>query len=326
MRIGVMFRCSTPPEVLPGYARLVEELGYDELWLVEDCFYPGAVAPAAVALSVTSRIRVGIGIMPAVLRNPALAAMELSGLARMFPGRLIAGFGHGVAEWMKQVGAFPSSQLAALGETVAAVRALLAGERVDSVGRHVHLRDVRLALPPTAPVPVVTGVRNEKSLRLSGAVADGTLLAEAATPGYAAWARERIDEGRRAAGRTDHHELTAYLLIDPDDPSRSSTRETATVALRAVGPPRGLTPELAGRLAELAATIGDDAALAAALPAEYLDLISISGSPEAWPEQARAFQRAGVDALALVPSIDPETAAAQLRSTASLNSTLRSAR
>jgi hypothetical protein len=173
--------------------------------------------------------------------------------------------------------------------------------------------------------PVITRVRNEKSLRLSGEVADGTLLAEAVTPGYVAWARERIDEGRRAAGRTDHHDLTVYLLTDPDDPARAASRQTATVALRAVGPPRGLDADLTARLAELCGTVADDAALAAALPDEYLDLITVSGPPSAWVEQVRAFERAGAHAVALVPSADPEIAAAQLRSTASLNSSLRSA-
>jgi 5,10-methylenetetrahydromethanopterin reductase len=42
LRVGAMFRCTTEPEDLPGFARRVEELGYDELWIVEDCFYAGA--------------------------------------------------------------------------------------------------------------------------------------------------------------------------------------------------------------------------------------------------------------------------------------------
>jgi hypothetical protein len=36
-----MFRCTTEPEALPAYARRVDELGYDELWIVEDCFFAG---------------------------------------------------------------------------------------------------------------------------------------------------------------------------------------------------------------------------------------------------------------------------------------------
>jgi len=39
------------------------------------------------------------------LRNVALTAMEIATLARLFPGRLTAGIGHGVQDWMGQAGA-----------------------------------------------------------------------------------------------------------------------------------------------------------------------------------------------------------------------------
>ena len=64
MRIGVMFRCATPAEELPEFARRTEAAGFDELWVVEDCFYSGGVAAAAAALAATTRVDVGIGILP----------------------------------------------------------------------------------------------------------------------------------------------------------------------------------------------------------------------------------------------------------------------
>ncbi len=97
LRVGAMFRRSMEPEALPAYARRLEALGYDELWIVEDCFYAGGIASASAALAATERIAVGLGILPAVLRNPAAAAMDLAALARLFPGRTLPGFGHGVA-------------------------------------------------------------------------------------------------------------------------------------------------------------------------------------------------------------------------------------
>src|SRR4051812_23582991 len=188
-----MFRCEWAPELLVPFARAVEDLGYDELWIVEDCFFAGAIGSVATALAATRRLRVGIGILPAVLRNPALTAMELAGLARLFPGRVLPGFGHGIADWMRQVGAFPPSQLAALGETIEVVRALLAGDTVTRSGRYVHLDAVRLAHPPATAPPIAAGVRGPRSLRLSGRVADGTILTELSSPGYVRWAREQID-------------------------------------------------------------------------------------------------------------------------------------
>jgi hypothetical protein len=77
-RFGAVFPADADVTMLPGFARAVEELGYDELWVIEDCFLSGGLALAATALAVTERIRVGIGLMPIPLRNPALAAMEIA--------------------------------------------------------------------------------------------------------------------------------------------------------------------------------------------------------------------------------------------------------
>ncbi len=73
--------------------------------------------------------------MPAPLRNVALTAMEVATLARIFPGRVIAGVGHGVQEWMAQVGGRVASPLTLLEEYAVALRRLLHGERVTVTGR-----------------------------------------------------------------------------------------------------------------------------------------------------------------------------------------------
>src|SRR5690349_7147682 len=136
-RIGVMFDRDLSPEDLPAFAAAVEEAGADDLWVVEDLGWAGSISSVALALAATSRI--GIGITPAPLRSPALLAMELAVLARVHPGRVVAGLGHGVAEWMRQVGVEPKSKLAMLEETILAVRGLLQGEMVTLDGREVRI-------------------------------------------------------------------------------------------------------------------------------------------------------------------------------------------
>lgn len=108
----------------------------------------GGISQAAVALASTEKMNVGLGIVPAVARNPAFTAMEFATLARMYPGRFLPGLGHGVAEWMDQVGARPTSWLSTLKETTEAVRTLLRGFEVSAEGRHIHLDSVRLDHPP----------------------------------------------------------------------------------------------------------------------------------------------------------------------------------
>ena len=84
--LGITFVPSLPPEQLRGLATAAEESGLDELWVWEDCFKESGIASATAALAWTSRIRVGIGLLPVPLRNVALTAMELATMERMFPG------------------------------------------------------------------------------------------------------------------------------------------------------------------------------------------------------------------------------------------------
>lgn len=108
--------------------------------------------------------------------------MEIATLAQFGPGRVLAGIGHGVQDWMAQIGARPTAPVAVLGEVIDAVKRLLAGERVTVDGRHVRLTDVQLDRPPDPVPPVLAGVRGPKSLALAGRVADGVVLAEGTGP------------------------------------------------------------------------------------------------------------------------------------------------
>src|SRR5262245_6130974 len=128
--IGVIFHPTMPPETMVDFARQAEAAGFDEIWLWEDCFWAGALTSAATMLAGTSKVKVGIGLMPVTARNPLFVAMEITTLAYLYPGRFMPGFGHGVDVWLKQIGAAPKSTMKALEETVNAVHALLLGENV----------------------------------------------------------------------------------------------------------------------------------------------------------------------------------------------------
>jgi len=148
--------------------------------------------------------------------------METATLDRLFPGRFTLAVGHGVQEWMGQVGARPESPLTLLREYLDALRALLRGERVTTDGRYVKLDDVALDWPPPTAPAVIAGVRGPRSVLLSGEAADGTLLDAVVSADGVRKARRIIDEGRAAAGRSDHHRVVVYLLAatGPDAAAR----------------------------------------------------------------------------------------------------------
>jgi alkanesulfonate monooxygenase SsuD/methylene tetrahydromethanopterin reductase-like flavin-dependent oxidoreductase (luciferase family) len=269
-RLGAVFRPQLPPERLRALARLADDTGLDELWLWEDCFLEGGISTAAAALAWTERVRVGVGLLPVPLRNVALTAMETATLHRMFPGRAVVGVGHGVQEWMGQVGARVESPVTLLREYVTALRALLCGETVTTEGRYVRLDGVGLGWPPAEPgAEVLVGAVGPRTVRLSGEVADGTIFSEVTPPEGVREGCRLIEEGRTAAGRGAPHRVVAYLL-------------TAT------------GPDAAARLgAELAAKGLAD------VPG-----LGVAGDAGAVAEAVRRLADAGADTVILEPTAD----------------------
>ncbi|MET8777004.1 LLM class flavin-dependent oxidoreductase [Nocardia sp. NPDC004654] len=235
--LGAIALPQLPPERLPEIAVAAEQSGLAELWLWEDCFWAAGSACAATVLAHTERLRVGIGVLPVPLRNVALTAMEIAALLRMHPGRLIPGIGHGVQDWMGQVGARVDSPLTLLREQLTALRALLHGQTVGAAGAYVRLDRVALDWPPRTPPPLAAGASGPRTLRLSGELADATVLTSATTPEGIRAARELIDEGRAKAGRTDPHRVIVYLLAatGPDAAERLAATRRRTGLPDSVG-------------------------------------------------------------------------------------------
>ena len=212
-RLGIAFVPTHAPESLRRLATTAEEAGLDDLWVWEDCFKQSGLASAAAALAWTERVRVGIGLMPAPLRSTAITAMEVATLARLFPGRLVAGVGHGVQEWMGQAGVRVASPLTLLREHATALRSLLAGEEVTTAGRYVTLDAVRLDWPPTEPVPLWLGGVGPRSLALAGELGDGLILANALTPADVRAAAAAARAGRDGVGASAGSHLDVHATL-----------------------------------------------------------------------------------------------------------------
>lgn len=304
--LGIMFRREHGPEALPDFARRAEDAGFDELWVVEDCLYTSGIASAATALACTAEITVGLGIMPAVVRNPTFAAMEIATLARMHPGRFLPGFGHGVARWMRQVGAYPESQMTALEEVTATVRRLLHGERFSFAGDYVQMEDVELVHPPDPVPPISLGVRGPKSLALSGRVADGTILAEYSPPSYVRWARQQIISGQRQVGCDRAHRMTVFAFANAGattaearQPLRPMIASKLVARMYPQQAAMGILDEVEALMAD-----GGQARLEADMPDAWIDALAIVGTPEDWKRAIDQLVEAGAETVVVVPLPD----------------------
>lgn len=296
--VGVLLPRDLPAHQVLPYARRADALGFAELWVVEDLGFRGGMAQAAAVLAATERIRVGVGILPVGARNVAFAAMEAATVAELFPGRLHLGIGHGMPDWMRQVGAWPGSPLTAFEEYVTALRALLRGEEVTVDGRYVRLDAVRLENPPAEAPPVLAGVRGPRSLAAAGRCADGTVLAEPVGPEYLAAAIAQI-------GHVPGHRVVAYdvAAVDAD---AAGARDRVRPALAWIGDP-GWAPHIdpmdfAAEFRDLRDRTPDRAAFAAALPDAWVDRLAVVGTPEQARARLDGLALAGADAVVLAPA------------------------
>lgn len=301
--IGLVLGSAVPPEQLASAAGTAEASGFDELWLAEDYFFTGGISAAAELLATTRHVKVGLGIVSAVVRHPAVLAMEISTMSRMHPGRLIAGIGLGVPAWIRQMGLHPGSALTSMRECVTSVRRLLAGEELSEEGRYFTFDRVKLTYSEPTPTPIHMGVSGPKMLKLSGEIADGTIMSVASSHEYLGFARERIDEGRAAAGRTDAHRVTVFALYSVDRngaAARAAVREP--LAFYKSNGPNTLT-DVHGSSDLLADMIrrGGYETIVAEMPEAWIEDLAIAGTPEECAAKIAAFHAGGADSVALFP-------------------------
>lgn len=303
--IGMAFDRTFPAGFVVEVAQRLDRGGADELWIIEDCFFTGGVSLAAAALTSTERLTVGLGILPAVARNPAVTAMEIATLCALAPGRVLPGIGHGVQEWMAQIGARTSSPLTTLEEVMVAVTALLRGETVTTHGREVHLDGVKLDAPPERVPPLLAGVRGPKSLALAGRVAGGLVLAEPASPSYV---RLALDQ----AGHPDPFHVAVFAPV-------CVTRDRAEAH-------RIMAPWLAERVADPTASItalpfydelvalhaAKGAAGLATMPTDWWAEIGPIGTHDDAAAHLVALDGAGVHSVGLFPAPEVDIARSQI--------------
>ena len=303
--VGLVLGSEIAPEHLRPMVAEAERAGFGEVWLSEDCFFSGGISGAAIALGASERIPVGIGVVSAMTRHPAVLAMEIATLDRAFPGRVMPAVGLGVPAWLGQMGVKPPSGLRAVRDCVAVLRALLDGRQAES-NDTFRADEVRLAHPPSASIPLRMGVAGPKMLQLSGEIAGGTLLSVLASVEYVRWARAQIEQGRERVGlHGGTHRVTTFALCAIDEDSsraKAAARRAVAFYLVAGGPNAlteayGISEELRAMLAE-----GGPAEVERQMPDQWVEDLAVAGDPDECTAKIQGLLDAGSDGVALFPT------------------------
>lgn len=283
-----------------------EALGFESAWSYEVDVCDG-FTPLGWLAARTERMRLGISLIPAPSRPPALLAMTASGLQDISGGRLVLGLGASSPAVMRHwMGLTHDRPLTRLRETVEATRQALVGGRVSYAGETVRIDGFRLGGRP-AEVPILLGALGPKANRLAGAVADGLIMVfnvpertpELLTEFYA---------GAEEAGR-DHAELEVvskvFVAVDEDlDALRPQLQRFVTGYAIVPAYQRLLRRQgFEAEMDALAAAWGEGrrADAAAAISDELLSALIVFGSPEQCAARLRAHGENGVDTLIIAP-------------------------
>jgi 5,10-methylenetetrahydromethanopterin reductase len=315
--IGVSTGDMTPPELLGEKARWLEELGYSHIMVPEDYFYVPALVGATLALSATSAVPVGTSIVSGLVRNPAVLAMEIAGISRAFPGRFRPGIGLGLPAWLQQMGILPEKPVTALRESVTSVQRLLAGETVTLEGKQFQLDAIAITHPALEHVPITLGVMGPMLLELSGQIADGTLFGAAAGLDFFRWAIGQVEKGLAASGRSPDamsYSTVALTCVDRDGAkARAAARPILASFLGEFGV--NTLTDAYGISEQVTAILdrGGPDAMAAEMPDEWLEDLTLVGTPAEVVEKVRRWLDAGIDSICIfLPDEELERATIEL--------------
>lgn len=307
MKIGAHFL----PEDFPVFMESVEtaaQAGYDRAWVVDSqMLWEDVWVYLTRALLATERIQLGVAVANPLTRHYTVSASTAATLAQLHPGRVILGLGRGDSAvrtlGLKQVATRKFA------DVVPQVRALLAGDEVETTAATIRLR---WATGERVPIAVAaTGPRN---LRLAGALADIAMPQVGANPAAVAWAIEQVRAGAEEAGRDpDEVEVAIFCgmwVSDDLDEAREESRWAAACAANHIGdviqrvPDHGM-PEALTRLVDARTQAYDyyeghlDSAAEHTgwVTPELIDDFAINGPPERCLERIRELADLGVDEI-----------------------------
>ncbi len=301
-------------------AEWAERQGFDSLWVPDGGGKMHALTLTAALATRTSKIRLGLGVVPVFTHSPAVLASAAATLAHLAPGRVILGLGassHAMIEgWHGTPFVKPLTRVR---ETAQVLRRMLAGERVEFAGETLSTRGFQLNPPPESGVPIYLAALRPKMLELAGELADGVILHLAPLEAIPKML-EHLAVGAERAGRSlaDIEIVCRFNVLVTDDMAAGREQFRKFVVAYYSTPVYNKFLAWSGFEQE-AQTIAegfkarDRAKTQTALSDEVVERLGVIGNAEACRARVREFLAAGIQTPAIHPiSTDPGEALAAM--------------
>ncbi len=228
MRFGLFCTYENPTlDFASAYAdqsalvRLAEDLGFEEAWVAEHHFNPGAASPSCLTLlahlaALTQRIRLGSAAVLLPLHNPITVAEDAATVDILSGGRLDLGVAKGgpFPLQYRHYGIDPEEARERSREALALIRRLLSEPQVSFEGRYYKVDGLELVPRPVqAPIPIHVATSTPETVELAAAQGDAIM---AAPPFPLMQAKENIRLYRAAAPEADpRFTLIRFLHLAP---------------------------------------------------------------------------------------------------------------
>lgn len=297
------------------YVQYAEQRGFESVWQAESRLVRDAVVPMAAFAAMTSRIKIGSGVINNWTRNAAVIASTFLTLDDLAPNRIICGIGAWWDPLARKVGINRTKPLLAMRETIVTVRALLARQRVTFHGEFVHLDDVELDVvhgrKEARNVPIYIGATGPQMMALTGEIADGAVLNYLVAPAYNDGALRQLEAGARKAGRRlediDRPQLVVCSVDNDRKRALDGARKLVTQYLGQqphIMKASGVKQELLDEIAQVLTWPATEEQIEEAMrlvPDDVVQLITASGKPDEVKAKVREYVANGATCPILYP-------------------------
>ncbi len=318
-RVALYLQDAHPLEDCIRYAKYAEEKGFEAVWQAESRLVRDAIVPMAAYAAVTSRIKIGSGVINNWTRNIGLLAATYLTLDDLAPDRILCGIGAWWDPLAKNVGIERRRMLLAMRETVDLFRRLLRLENVSFNGEFHHVTGIELDIVhgrrEPRNVPVFIGATGEKMLQLTGEIADGCLLNYCVPPSYNDRAMELLAAGARKAGRSldaiDRPQLIVCSVDADRDRAIAGAKELITQYLAQqphIAKASGVSHETVEKIQSILGWPATKDQIQKAMqyvPDELILEITATGTPEEAKTRVKEYITRGCTCPVLYPLGDP---------------------